>query len=163
MAKIKEAKLQAAAKGIEFEMPTLPCTDCVNIAAEDFDTMVLNSPVDLLVEFYSPMCGHCQHIAPKYDRVATLLETKKANIVVARMDITMNKIPPSGVDAGFAVTGYPAMYLVLKATASHPRTLMRYSGEHEVASIIQWLKQQPELTAVLADVRAPRSDRAKLD
>jgi protein disulfide-isomerase A1 len=152
MAKIKEAKLQAVAKGIDLEMPTLACTDCVNVAAADFDAMVLNSPFDLLVEFYSPMCGHCQHIAPKYDRVATLLKAKKASVIVARMDITMNNIPPSGVDAGFAVTGFPAMYLVLKATASHPRTLIRYSGEHEVASIIQWLKQQPELIGVLADV-----------
>jgi thiol-disulfide isomerase/thioredoxin len=117
LAKVKAAKEKAAADGFDYEMPTLPCADCVDVVLGNFDEMVLTSPVDLLIEFYSPLCQHCQTVAPKFARVSTLLKDKKSSIVVARMDITSNKIPPSGVEAGFALTGYPAMYASL--TVSH--------------------------------------------
>ena len=47
---------------------------------------------ELLLEFYSPMCGHCTHFAPSYAQIAQQLG-KNGDAVAARMDLYHYEVP----------------------------------------------------------------------
>lgn len=64
---------------ILLEIPRRP----IEVAASDFDREVLAWPGVVLVEFWSPRCGHCLAIAPVLDELAHqragLLKVVKVN------------------------------------------------------------------------------------
>jgi len=43
----------------------------IELSEQDFDTVVLQSDVPVLVDFWSPSCGPCRLIAPLLDVLAT--------------------------------------------------------------------------------------------
>lgn len=43
--------------------------------AENFKELVLESPKDVLIEFYAPWCGHCKKLAPTYEEVGKTVGT----------------------------------------------------------------------------------------
>lgn len=110
----------------------------------------------MLIEFYSPMCSHCQAFAPKYNTVVSRLAGR---VPAARMDITTNKIPTTGEKVGFAVTGFPTLYLVKyspvamiggeategdgdpqeQSAQAHSLTLFKYEGDHEASAVLEWV------------------------
>lgn len=40
------------------------------VVADTFDEIVNNPEKDVLVEFYSPWCGHCKNLEPTYTELA---------------------------------------------------------------------------------------------
>lgn len=133
--KIEKMRQDARKKNQVFEMPKLPCDGCLEVDMSNFDQLVLGGQIDMLIEFYSPMCSHCQNFAPKYDVVLKKLKSIP-DVEVARMDITIHKIPESGKAAGFKVDSFPALYLVQRT----PFKAILYTGEHEVSPILDWLE-----------------------
>ena len=45
----------------------------LHVTEESFHSQVLDYPGVALVKFYAPWCGHCQHLAPHFDKVAAIL------------------------------------------------------------------------------------------
>eukprot|EP00121_Abeoforma_whisleri_P015788 Awhi_evm1s14521 len=45
----------------------------IEVKPEDVEALIYNAERDLVVEFYSQYCGHCQHFAPVYKQLATSL------------------------------------------------------------------------------------------
>lgn len=138
LAAVEKLKAEAKENDEEFQMPHLPCEDCIEVTKANFDSVVLEGQSErpLLVEFYSPMCSFCQTFAPKYSLAATRL---KSIASAARMDITMNKIPPSGEAAGFAMTGFPTIYLVRFPSKNTP-VLLKYDGATETDTLVAWVQ-----------------------
>ena len=46
----------------------------------------------MLLEFYSPMCGHCAHFAPSYAQIAQFLG-HSGDALAARMDLYHHQVP----------------------------------------------------------------------
>jgi hypothetical protein len=94
-------------------------------------------------------------MAPKFDQLATIL-SPSPDLIVARMDITLNKIPLEGQDAGFAVDSFPSMYLVRpRAEAGEGEEgegvgqklvldLYKFEGEKEVKPVLKFVKHYLE-------------------
>ncbi len=51
----------------------IKCSDVVELTDDNFDEMVTNSTDFWMIEFYSPYCGHCIKLQPKWDAAATAL------------------------------------------------------------------------------------------
>ena len=48
--------------------------DVVLLRADNFDEMVVKDDAYWMVEFFAPWCGHCQQLAPEYEKAAKELK-----------------------------------------------------------------------------------------
>ena len=65
----------------------------------NFDNLVLNSDVPVLVDFYTDWCGPCQRLAPVLDELAA--ETPNARIV--KVNVEQNP----GLASAFRISAVP--------------------------------------------------------
>jgi len=61
-----------------------------------------------LSNFFAPWCGHCKHLAPIYEQVATTLKTSSTDKHVAKVDCTKHK----DLCSRFGVQGYPTVKFI---------------------------------------------------
>lgn len=95
--------------GANGRVKTAP-TDVVVLNDDNFDSIVLDSSKDVLVEFYAPWCGHCKSLAPVYEKIGTTYKNDK-DIVIAKMDADHFRVVPKRYD----VTGFPTLKWFPKA------------------------------------------------
>ncbi|WFD27832.1 protein disulfide-isomerase [Malassezia nana] len=57
---------------------------------EDYDNVVGKS-TGVLVEFFAPWCGHCQRLAPEYEKLADAYAGKKDKVIIAKVDGDKNR------------------------------------------------------------------------
>jgi protein disulfide-isomerase-like protein len=84
----------------------IAASDVVDLNMANFDESI-ESEKDKpwLIEFYAPWCGHCKHLAPVWEDLASQL---KGQAVVAKVDATENK----KLGSRFRVRGYPTIKMV---------------------------------------------------
>ncbi|KAJ3669465.1 hypothetical protein LUZ60_011415 [Juncus effusus] len=76
----------------------------VVLTPETFDQIVLDETKDVLVEFYAPWCGHCKHLAPIYEKLASAYK-QDTDVVIANLDADSYK----DIASKFDVSGYPTI------------------------------------------------------
>ncbi|WP_025133386.1 thioredoxin [Leucobacter sp. PH1c] len=87
----------------------------INVDEQTFDTVVLQSEIPVLVDFWAAWCGPCRAVAPVLDQIAAEQEGK-LRIVKLNVDENPN------LAARYRITSIPAMKV--------------FSGGEEVREII---------------------------
>ena len=141
-AKIQRMKQQAEKEGRVFDgMAELACgNNCLQVTAFTFDEIVLDGTTDLLLEFYSPLCGACQAFAPEFDTIVEKLQPFQQTIQMARFDLTEEDVPESGQEAGFVVEMTPSLFLVRR----DPFRVLPYDGHLKASAVLEWIQGQYE-------------------
>ena len=75
-----------------------------NVTNENFNEVVLNSKVPVLVDFYAEWCGPCKKLAPTMDLLA---EEYKDLILVTKVDVDAN----SDISSEYCVRNIPAILI----------------------------------------------------
>lgn len=99
------------------------------LTASNFDDVVLDKSKNVLVEFYAPWCGHCKQLAPVWEKVAETLAKKKSDVVVAKIDATVNELPHT------RVRSFPTIKLYKKGQNEEAE----YNGERTEEGILKFL------------------------
>ena len=96
---------------------------------------VINQKKDVLVEFYAPWCGHCQSLAPIYDKLAAGLK-EVSSIVIAKIDATANDV--KHIVGKNTVQGFPTI-LFYPADNKTP-TGVNFNGDRTLKGFVEFLR-----------------------
>jgi thioredoxin 2 len=126
--RLPAARLGDRAKCAACKEPLLPLAKPVAIAsAEDFDELVRDAKVPVLVDFWADWCGPCRMVAPELEKLAS---QHQGRLVVAKVDT--EALP--AVAGRFAIRSIPTMILFRDG-----REAKRLSGAMPAAAIAQQL------------------------
>ncbi|CAI9777545.1 unnamed protein product [Fraxinus pennsylvanica] len=90
----------------------------------------------IVVEFYAPWCGHCQALAPEYEKAASILGSHDPPIVLAKFDA--NDEANRELASEFEIQGFPTM----KILKNGGKNIQEYKGPREADGIVDYLKKQ---------------------
>jgi thioredoxin 2 len=126
--RLPAARLGDRAKCAACKEPLLPLAKPVAIAtAEDFDELVRDAKVPVLVDYWADWCGPCRMVAPELEKLAA---QREGRLVVAKVD---TEVLPA-VAGRFQIRSIPTMILFREG-----REAKRLSGAMPAAAIAQQL------------------------
>jgi len=117
------------------------------VVGKTFDSIVLDTTKDVMVEFYAPWCGHCKSLAPKYEKLGESF-ADTPSVVIAKVDATENDTP---VD----IRGYPTIYFYPADNKAKPIT---YEGERAEGPMADFIRKH---ASTLKGTSAPSSSSTK--
>ncbi|KAF8044801.1 hypothetical protein N665_6720s0001 [Sinapis alba] len=99
-------------------------------------TDTINKHDFIVVEFYAPWCGHCQQLAPEYEKAASELSSHVPPVVLAKIDASeeTNK----EFSTKYEVQGFPT----IKIIRNGGKAVQGYNGPREADGIVTYLKKQ---------------------
>lgn len=124
----------------------LECKFCVPVETNTFIEKVMKSNMDVLVELYSPMCGHCIRFAPEYNKISAYLKKFAGEkIMCVRLDIIHNRDFQTILSeyTGLTLNGVPKIFL----RRNEDDKILLYTGTKKYQPLKEWLAiQLPYLT-----------------
>ncbi|GIL79329.1 hypothetical protein Vretimale_16524 [Volvox reticuliferus] len=106
--------------------------DVVVLTTSNFDDIIKKSKY-ALVEFYAPWCGHCKSLKPHYASAATSLKTAAPDVVIAKVDATVEE----SLGSKFGIQGYPSLKWFVDGELAED-----YNGPRDAAGIVGWVKKK---------------------
>lgn len=89
------------------EIPTEQKENAYNLVGKSFNSIVMDSTKDVLVLLYAPWCTPSKKLAPIYEELALSLK-HNSNLVIAKMDVSLNEIQDFRVKATPTIFLFPA-------------------------------------------------------
>jgi len=104
-------------------------TKPVELSGENFDEVVVNSDIPVVVDFWAPWCGPCQMMAPNFEKSAKHFPLK---VLYAKVNTQDEEILASR----FGIRSIPTLIVFKGAKEIH-----RVSGALDEASLTQLVAQ----------------------
>jgi len=99
----------------------------------NFDKIVMDSSKDVLVEFYAPWCGHCKHLAPVWEKLATAFDAE-SQVVIANIDADKYK----DIGGRYGVSGFPTIKFFPKGNKDGES----YEGGRELDNFVTFINEK---------------------
>jgi protein disulfide-isomerase A4 len=118
----------------------------VSLTSDAFDAFVAKHPL-FLVAFVTPSCGHCQRLAPEYERAAQQLAEVWPPIPLTKVDVSLER----ALAERFSVSAFPTLFVFRKG--KH----VTYRGGRDETAIVRFMRAQQntpsKVVSSLAELR----------
>ena len=104
-------------------------TNPVELDESNFDHVIVNSDIPVIVDFWAPWCGPCKMMAPHFSQVAA----QNPTVIFAKIDTEASP----RLSQAFNIRSIPTLVLMKNSTE-----LARMSGALRATEMQQWLDQQ---------------------
>ncbi|EEY65303.1 sulfhydryl oxidase, putative [Phytophthora infestans T30-4] len=108
------------------------------LSSQNYDTMLKDSDIVWLVDYYAPWCPHCRHFAPEWERVANFY-AKTDKVQVGAVDCTQN----SEICNNENIHGYPGVK-IHHVPADAEKAVMMARGARGSKSVVDWAERLME-------------------
>jgi len=102
-------------------------SDVLDLNPTTFKSEVLESDIPVFVEFFAPWCGHCQRLAPEWEKAATNL---KGIVPLAKVDCTVHQ----SLCSQYGVQGYPS----IKVFSEKGKNVQDYQQARQASAIVRY-------------------------
>jgi len=109
-------------------------SDVVVLTDSNFEKIVLDGSKDVLVEFYAPWCGHCKHLAPIWEKLATAFANENG-VVIASVDADKYK----DIGGKYGVSGFPTIKFFPRTDKQTPEP---YEGPRELNDFVAFINRK---------------------
>jgi len=121
------------------------------LTSSNFKTVIAENPY-VMVEFYAPWCGHCKSLAPEYEKAANTLQEEGSNLVIAKVDCTIER----DLAQEHGIQGFPTLKFFRNGKPTD------YNNERTADAIIKYMKaKSTPATQKLEDAAAVEKFTAK--
>ncbi|XP_070158755.1 protein disulfide-isomerase [Polyergus mexicanus] len=103
------------------------------LVGTNFHEIAYDKEKDVLVEFYAPWCGHCQQLAPIYDKLGEKYKNNN-KLVIAKMDATANELDD------VKIINFPTLTLYKKET----NRAVEFNGERTLEGLSKFIESGGE-------------------
>ncbi|KAJ1261795.1 hypothetical protein BS78_09G058100 [Paspalum vaginatum] len=118
--------------GTNVKIAAVP-SSVVVLTPETFDSIVLDETKDVLVEFYAPWCGHCKHLAPVYEKLASVYKQDEG-VVIANLDADKH----TDLAEKYGVSGFPTLKFFPKGNKAGED----YDGGRELDDFVKFINEK---------------------
>jgi protein disulfide-isomerase A1 len=101
------------------------------LVGKNFEEVVYDTTKDVFVEFYAPWCGHCQKLAPEYEKAAEAFKDV-SSVIIAKIDSTANEVKGQGIQ------GFPT----LRFFPANNKSGIEFNGNRDAAGITEFIKSK---------------------
>lgn len=117
------------------------------LVSTNFHEIAHDKEKDVLVEFYAPWCGHCQQLAPIYDKLGEKYKDKD-DLVIAKIDATANELED------VKITSFPTLTLYKKGT----NEAVEYNGGRSLDDLSKFIESGGEYGHAAEEVQEQDED-----
>ncbi|XP_066366580.1 protein disulfide isomerase-like 2-1 [Miscanthus floridulus] len=118
--------------GTNVKIAAIP-SSVVVLTPETFDSIVLDETKDVLVEFYAPWCGHCKHLAPVYEKLASVFK-QDDGVVIANLDADKH----TDLAEKYGVSGFPTLKFFPKGNKAGED----YDGGRDLDDFVKFINEK---------------------
>ncbi|CAL4902843.1 unnamed protein product [Urochloa decumbens] len=118
--------------GTNVKIAAVP-SSVVVLTPETFDSIVLDETKDVLVEFYAPWCGHCKHLAPVYENLASVFK-QDDGVVIANLDADKH----TDLAEKYGVSGFPTLKFFPKGNKAGED----YDGGRDLDDFVKFINEK---------------------
>lgn len=119
----------------------IAASEVVKLVAHNYDDVLADLSKDVLVEYYAPWCGHCKKLAPIWEELAGIYDSKnpESKVTIAAIDHSNND-----VDTPLVIEGYPTIIFYPANGEIDPKSGLRkaihYDKGRDLESFIEFVK-----------------------
>lgn len=103
----------------------------VEVVGSTVESIVFDPTKDVLLEVYSPNCGHCKALEPVYSKLARRF-ADVSSVVIAKMDGTANEHPK------VSAAGFPTLLFWAAREGAEPKV---FEGERTLKALTKFIKE----------------------